>query len=104
VQHVLPVTAVRGVAKKVTNIKEKLHVYKDYYKDELWTVPNIITYIRMFCSPVLGWAIVHDYKSAALAGCAIAAFSDWLDGYIAKNYNQMTVLGGMIDPAAGTCV
>ena len=51
-------------------------------------------------SPVLGLAIAYDYKTVAIAGCALAAFSDWLDGYIAKNYNQMTVLGGMLDPAA----
>jgi cardiolipin synthase len=75
-------------------------VFTDYYGKELWTIPNIITYTRMFSSPFLGLAIVYDYKTAALAGCSIAAFSDWLDGYIAKNYNQMTVLGGMIDPAA----
>ena len=54
----------------------------------------------MGASPFLGMAIAYDYKSIALGGCAVAAFSDWLDGYIAKNYNQMTVLGGMLDPAA----
>jgi len=96
----LPIIAVKGLGKKVTNIKHNIHLFKDYYRDELFTIPNIITYTRMFCSPFLGWAIVHDYKQVALAGCAIAAFSDWLDGYIAKNYDQMTVLGGMIDPAA----
>ena len=80
--------------------KEKLAVFTDYYGQELWTLPNIITYSRMVASPFLGLAIVYDYKSVALAGCAVAGFSDWLDGYIAKNYNQMTVLGGMIDPAA----
>ena len=72
----------------------------DVYKNEIWTIPNMITYTRMICSPFLGAAIYYDYKTVALTGCAIAAFSDWLDGYIAKNYNQMTVLGGMIDPAA----
>jgi len=96
-----PFKEVAAIASKVTGIKDKLHVFKDYYKDELWTTPNIITYTRMVCSPLLGWAVVNDHKNVALAGCAIAAFSDWLDGYIAKNYDQMTVLGGMLDPAAG---
>ena len=69
-------------------------------REEIWTIPNIITYLRMGVSPLLGMAIVYDYKSVAVLGCAVAGFSDWLDGYIAKNYNQMTVLGGMLDPAA----
>jgi len=67
---------------------------------ELWTVPNMITVGRMLASPGLGLAIAYDMKEVALIGCALAGFSDWLDGYIAKNYNQMTVLGGMLDPIA----
>ena len=70
------------------------------FREEIWTVPNIITYLRMAASPMLGWAIVYDYKTVAVIGCGVAGFSDWLDGYIARNYNQMTVLGGMLDPAA----
>ena len=64
------------------------------------TVPNMITMTRMACSPLLGAAIYMDYKAVALGGCLLASFSDWLDGYIAKNYNQKSILGGFIDPLA----
>jgi cardiolipin synthase (CMP-forming) len=39
-----------------------------------------------------------------LAGVLIAGFSDWLDGYIARRYNQQTVLGAFLDPAADKVV
>ena len=55
---------------------------------------------RIVASPLLVYAIANDMKEAALGGCLLAGFSDWLDGYIAKNYNQMTTLGGYLDPIA----
>jgi len=72
----------------------------DRTRRELWTIPNMITISRIAASPGLALAIVYDMKEVALVGCVVAGFSDWLDGYIAKNYNQMTVLGGMLDPIA----
>ena len=75
------------------------------YKSESWfNVPNSITLTRMVASPGLAYFIVNDMKGLALGGCVLAAFTDWLDGYIAKNYNQSTVLGGMIDPIADKLV
>ena len=64
------------------------------------TIPNVITATRIACSPLLGMAIYHDYKTVALVGCVAASVSDWLDGYIAKNYNQMSIVGGFLDPLA----
>lgn len=75
------------------------------YKEESWfNVPNTITVARMLASPGLTYAIVHDMKGVALAGCALAGFTDWLDGYVARKYDQSTVLGGMIDPVADKVV
>ena len=59
---------------------------------ELWTLPNIITISRICASPLLVYAIAHDMKTLALAGCVAGGASDWLDGYISKNYNQMVHL------------
>jgi cardiolipin synthase len=39
-------------------------------------------------------------KDLALFGCIFGAFTDWLDGYIAKNYNQKSIWGGILDPVA----
>jgi len=35
-----------------------------------------------------------------LVGCVVAAASDYVDGYLAKNYNMATVMGGYLDPFA----
>ena len=67
---------------------------------ELWTVPNMITISRILASPLLGYTIYNDLQQESLIGCVVFAFSDWLDGYIAKNYNQATVLGSCLDPIA----
>ena len=52
------------------------------------TIPNMITICRILGSPVIMMAIANDMKKTALFGCIIAGFSDWLDGYIAKNYDM----------------
>ena len=67
---------------------------------EIYSIPNLITISRIAASPLITLAIVFDFKEIALYGCIFAAFSDWLDGYIAKNYNQSTSLGAVLDPLA----
>jgi cardiolipin synthase len=64
------------------------------------TIPNYITFARIFASPGLTYALMNDLKVWALGGCVVFAFSDWLDGYIAKNYNQKSTLGAYLDPLA----
>ncbi len=64
------------------------------------SLPNLITLGRIFSTPILcHWIINHEYKYA-VAGCLVAGLSDYADGYIAKNYNQKTVLGTYLDPMA----
>lgn len=39
-----------------------------------------------------------------LAGLVLCAGTDWLDGYLARKWNQQTVLGAFLDPAADKVV
>jgi cardiolipin synthase len=55
---------------------------------------------RILASPGLSYAIASDMKGVAFGGCIIFGISDWLDGYIARTYNQKTVLGAFLDPVA----
>lgn len=67
---------------------------------ELNTAPNIITMSRIVASPLLVAAMVYDYKEVVVGGLVVFAFTDWLDGYIARKYNQQTVMGAFLDPLA----
>ena len=65
--------------------------------------PNRITLIRIFLVPLLvvfllssqGW-----YPVVASTIFLVAAFTDWLDGHLARSTNQITRLGQLLDPIA----
>ena len=74
--------------------------FNEYISERVYTIPNMITVSRIIASPFLAFAIYEDKREIVLAGTLIAAFSDWLDGYIAKTYDQKSVLGAFLDPVA----
>ena len=69
-----------------------------------WTVPNILTVIRLFAAP--GVAIMFLYFSRpwadwfALVLFIGAAVTDWFDGYLARAWKQESRFGAMLDPIA----
>lgn len=69
-------------------------------QDRVWTVPNAISMARLALVPVFAWLIAAGHDLAALGVLALAGFSDWLDGVIARRFDQGSRLGAMLDPAA----
>jgi CDP-diacylglycerol--glycerol-3-phosphate 3-phosphatidyltransferase len=68
-----------------------------------WTIPNILTLIRIILIPVLVIVfylpVQWTYQvSAAIFG--IAALTDLLDGYLARRWNQTSPFGAFLDPVA----
>jgi CDP-diacylglycerol--glycerol-3-phosphate 3-phosphatidyltransferase len=69
----------------------------------LTTLPNTLTLARIILIPVFiaiyylpwGWAHV-----AAAIVFAVASFTDWLDGYLARKLHQMSPFGAFLDPVA----
>lgn len=61
---------------------------------------NWLTLLRLCLVPLVIAAISQHRFELALAGFVIAGLTDALDGYIARNYNQMTELGALLDPLA----
>ena len=53
-----------------------------------YTLPNAITMARIIATPYIGWLIIEQQYDMATLGFAIAGASDWLDGFIAKRFNQ----------------
>lgn len=79
----------------------------------LWNVPNILTVLRIALIPVfvgifylpkdaitLAAFPAHWVNLTATIVFALAAITDWLDGYWARKFNQMSGFGAFLDPVA----
>ncbi|HBT00512.1 CDP-diacylglycerol--glycerol-3-phosphate 3-phosphatidyltransferase [Salipiger marinus] len=69
-----------------------------------WTIPNILTALRLLAAP--GLAVMFLYFQRpwadwfALTLFVAAAVTDWFDGYLARLWGQESKLGAMLDPIA----
>ena len=69
--------------------------------DRVLTVPNIISMARLAGVPVFLWLVLGPRADWWAVGLLIAAgLSDWLDGKLARAWNQQSRLGQVLDPAA----
>jgi cardiolipin synthase len=65
------------------------------------TVPNLISLVRLACIPVFLWLLfVEDNRYGAAWLLAVLGCTDWVDGYIARRWNQVSTLGKVLDPTA----
>lgn len=70
----------------------------------IWNIPNILSVFRLIAAPLLPVVVVllprpiSDW--AALILFVGASVTDWIDGYLARAWNQTTKFGAMIDPIA----
>lgn len=71
---------------------------------EIFTIPNIMTYIRLICVPIFLWLMfdktVPHHIYIALGVFAFATFTDFLDGKIARAFNMVSDIGKVTDPLA----
>ena len=79
-----------------------MHI-KDW-KKEVFTIPNILTMVRILLIPV--YIIIYlnarqpeDYRVAAFI-LAISCLTDAVDGFIARRFNMISNLGKFLDPVA----
>lgn len=76
-------------------------------------LPNLLTLLRIFFVPLLVAVLVQEHRHwAALIGLSwtndivalaiflVAAFTDLVDGYLARRWNQITTVGMLLDPIA----
>jgi cardiolipin synthase len=64
------------------------------------TVPNLISLVRLLLVPVFAVLLVQQRDGWALGVLAFSGASDWLDGVVARRWNQVSRLGQLLDPAA----
>ncbi|MHB8899808.1 MAG: CDP-diacylglycerol--glycerol-3-phosphate 3-phosphatidyltransferase [Thermoguttaceae bacterium] len=66
----------------------------------VWNVPNQITALRLILTVVMFCLIPLGFYGASFVLFVLAAGTDWLDGWYARRYHQVTVLGRIMDPFA----
>ncbi|MHC4179007.1 MAG: CDP-diacylglycerol--glycerol-3-phosphate 3-phosphatidyltransferase [Planctomycetota bacterium] len=67
---------------------------------KVFNFPNQLTSLRLILSVVLFCLIALEYYLPSFVLFIIAAGTDWLDGYYARKYGQVTTLGRILDPFA----
>jgi CDP-diacylglycerol--glycerol-3-phosphate 3-phosphatidyltransferase len=84
----------------------------DYKGNLLLNLPNFLASLRILLAPLMFWIIINpqvftqngfdiswNYYFASLL-FVLASVTDFFDGYIARQWNQMTLLGAILDPLA----
>ena len=91
-------------------------------KENIYTLPNLLTVSRIFSCPILGWSILGGNYHLSTGLLVYAGLTDWvglfvfrslfgtgslflfflikLDGFLARRYSMSSVLGTILDPAA----
>ncbi|MFD0534395.1 CDP-alcohol phosphatidyltransferase family protein [Actinomadura luteofluorescens] len=69
-------------------------------QDRIFTVPNILSLARLLGVPLFLWLVLIEADWWALGLLVFAGLSDWLDGKLARAFNQTSKLGMVLDPAA----
>ncbi len=70
-------------------------------EDRVLTVPNALSVIRLGFIPLFLWLLFGRENRYAAAGLlAVLCASDFVDGYVARHFNQVSNLGKVLDPVA----
>ena len=68
--------------------------------DRVLTIPNVLSFTRLLLVPVFAVLIVLEYDLAAIAVLMISGYTDYLDGWLARRWGQVTRIGQLLDPIA----
>jgi cardiolipin synthase len=76
-------------------------VAKDSTRNRVWTVPNLLSMLRLAGVPVFLWLVLGPEADGwALALLAVSGVTDFLDGYLARRLGQTSIVGEILDPVA----
>lgn len=81
--------------------KETVDMISRWKKEEIFTIPNILSVVRLGLIPVFLWLYCKKQEYAFAAGIVVlSGITDILDGFIARRWNMVSDLGKILDPAA----
>ena len=70
-------------------------------EDRILTIPNIVTLVRLACVPLFLWLLFgRENRAAAAYLLGALGATDWVDGYVARHFDQVSTLGKVLDPVA----
>ena len=73
----------------------------DRWRDNYATVPNLISVLRLCAVPVFVWLLLSkDNALGAAILLSILGATDWIDGWVARRFDQVSELGKILDPTA----
>ncbi len=70
------------------------------WRKEIQTIPNLLSIFRILLLPIYLYFVLRQSFYVAGAVIVVSGLSDYLDGVIARRYNQITDLGKVLDPFA----
>ncbi len=70
------------------------------YLTNCWTVPNLLSFLRILMVPVFAVLFMKGHYLWSIAVLALSGLSDFFDGKIARRFNQVSALGKVLDPIA----
>jgi cardiolipin synthase len=76
-------------------------------EDRLLTVPNALTVVRLACVPVFVWLLALPGRAGWLTAALLLSalgLTDFLDGWVARHFNQVSTVGKVLDPVADRLV
>jgi cardiolipin synthase len=78
-----------------------MRVLEPQVSDRVWTVPNLLSVIRLVTIPIFAWlALVPEQDALAALVLALGSITDYFDGMLARRWDQVTRLGQLLDPIA----
>jgi cardiolipin synthase len=71
-------------------------------EDRVLTIPNFLSVARLLCVPLFLYLLFHVPQHRVAAAWLLAGLgaTDWVDGYVARHFNQVSTLGKILDPTA----
>lgn len=83
----------------MTSMTAKRASAQEEVSNRIFTLPNVISAIRLCLVPVFFVLLINGFNLAATLLYAVAAGTDWVDGQIARRTHQVSRLGQLLDPA-----
>jgi cardiolipin synthase len=80
---------------------EESGITQERWRDNVVTIPNLISILRLCAVPIFVILLINndDPLSAAIL-LSILGATDWVDGWVARRFNQISELGKILDPTA----